>query len=140
MKGFIKRHLVIIIKNSIMKKLILLAYIGLTSLLFFPTKHVGASPSTNLLDTNVFTSHVDGDIIGVIERPVIDSTTIQQIGDIGLDIAVNANGGNDLIKGVPNVFIHSIGALILGLFIRFFEKRRLRKRGKLLDKNAPPNI
>lgn len=61
----------------------------------------------------------------------IDSTGIQNLLQTGVGIADATN--NNIIPGVPNTITGSLITLIAGMVIRFFEKRRLRKQGKLND-------
>ena len=61
----------------------------------------------------------------------IDSTGIQNILQTGVSIADATN--NTIIPNVPNSITGSIITLVAGFIIRFFEKRRLRKQGKLTD-------
>lgn len=67
--------------------------------------------------------------------PLIDSTDVQGLSDLGFQIAVQANGGNDLIKGVPNGIVNGVIGTIVGLIYaaihRAVEKKRLRKKGLL---------
>ena len=62
---------------------------------------------------------------------MIDSTQIQEIVNVGLQVAENTN--TNLIPNVPNNITSTIITVIVGLVIRFFEKRRLRKKGILRD-------
>jgi len=55
----------------------------------------------------------------------IDSTAIQTILTTGVTIATATN--NNIIPKVPNELTSSLITII----IRFFEKRRLKKKGKL---------
>jgi hypothetical protein len=43
----------------------------------------------------------------------------------------------NIINGVPNSALTFILTSLAGIFIRIFEKRRLRKAGKLKDINLP---
>lgn len=61
----------------------------------------------------------------------VDSTTIQSILSTGVNIATVTN--NNIIPKVPNEITGSLITLIAGFLIRLFEKRRLRKKGKLID-------
>lgn len=107
-----------------MKKVLLLIYAMVSGL--YLTSCITASALTN--DTAKYAT------VQRSEQLPIDSASLQQIGDLGFQVAVMANNGNELIKGVPNGFLHSVGALLLGFIIRAIEKRRLRKKGKLKDK------
>lgn len=62
---------------------------------------------------------------------MIDSTQIQEIVNVGLQVAENTN--TNLIPNVPNNITSTIITIVVGLVIRFFEKRRLRKKGMLRD-------
>lgn len=62
---------------------------------------------------------------------MIDSTQIQEIVNVGLQVAENTN--TNLIPNVPNNITSTIITVIVGLVIRFFEKRILRKKGILRD-------
>lgn len=61
----------------------------------------------------------------------VDSTAVQQILQTGVAIADATN--NTIIKGVPNSVTGGLITLVAGFIIRYFEKRRLRKQGKLSD-------
>lgn len=63
----------------------------------------------------------------------VDSTTIQNILTTGVNIATATN--NTIIPKVPNEITGALITLIAGFIIRIFEKRYLRKRGKLKDQN-----
>jgi hypothetical protein len=62
---------------------------------------------------------------------MIDSTQIQEVVKIGLQIADNSN--TTLIPNLPNNITSSLITIAVGLIIRFIEKRILRKKGKLRD-------
>jgi len=59
----------------------------------------------------------------------IDSTAIQTILTTGVTIATATN--NNIIPKVPNELTSSLITILAGIIIRFFEKRRLKKKGKL---------
>lgn len=61
----------------------------------------------------------------------IDSADIQTILSTGVTIATATN--NNIIPKVPNEITSSIITILAGIIIRFFEKRRLKKKGKLND-------
>ena len=58
--------------------------------------------------------------------------TIQQIIHTGVQIGSQLQHSNTLIKGVDNTLITTILTILGGFIIRFFEKRALRKKGKLI--------
>ena len=58
--------------------------------------------------------------------------TIQQIIHTGVQIGSQLQHSNTLIKGVDNTLITTILTILGGFVIRFFEKRALRKKGKLI--------
>jgi hypothetical protein len=62
---------------------------------------------------------------------MIDSTQIQEVVKIGLQVAENTN--TTLIPNLPNNITSSLITVAVGLIIRFVEKRILRKKGKLRD-------
>jgi len=59
----------------------------------------------------------------------IDSADIQTILITGVTIATATN--NTIIPKVPNELTSSLITILAGIIIRFFEKRRLKKKGKL---------
>jgi len=59
----------------------------------------------------------------------IDSADIQTILSTGVTIATATN--NTIIPKVPNELTSSLITILAGIIIRFFEKRRLKKKGKL---------
>lgn len=61
----------------------------------------------------------------------IDSTGIQTILSTGVTIATATN--NNIIPKVPNELTGSLITIIAGIIIRYFEKRSLRKKGKLTN-------
>jgi len=61
----------------------------------------------------------------------IDSTAIQTILTTGVTIATATN--NNIIPKIPNELTSSLITILAGIIIRFFEKRRLKKKGKLND-------
>jgi len=61
----------------------------------------------------------------------IDSADIQTILSTGVTIATATN--NTIIPKVPNELTSSLITILAGIIIRFFEKRRLKKKGKLND-------
>ena len=62
---------------------------------------------------------------------MIDSTQIQELVNLGLQVAQNNN--NTIIPNVSNNITTSLITIAVGIIIRFFEKRRLRKKGMLRD-------
>jgi hypothetical protein len=60
---------------------------------------------------------------------IIDSTTIQHLASTGVDVLTLTH--NTIIPNVPNEITGGIITIILGVVIRFFEKRYLIKKGKL---------
>lgn len=62
---------------------------------------------------------------------MIDSTQIQEVVKIGLQVAESTN--TNLIPNLPNNITSSLITIAVGLIIRFVEKRLLRKKGKLND-------
>lgn len=62
---------------------------------------------------------------------MIDSTAVQQLVNIGFQIAENSH--TNLIPNVSNNITSSIITIFVGVLIRFWEKRRLRKKGMLRD-------
>jgi len=62
---------------------------------------------------------------------MIDSTQIQEVVKIGLQVAETTN--TTLIPNLPNNITSSLITIAVGLIIRFVEKRILRKRGYLRD-------
>lgn len=62
---------------------------------------------------------------------IIDSTTIQHLASTGVDVLTLTH--NTIIPNVPNEITGGIITMILGVVIRYFEKRHLRKKGKLKD-------
>lgn len=58
--------------------------------------------------------------------------TIQQIIHTGVQIGSQLQHSNTLIKGVDNTLVTTILTILGGFVIRFFEKRALRKKGKLI--------
>lgn len=61
----------------------------------------------------------------------IDSAGIQQLAQTGVQILDATH--NTIIPNVPNEITGGLISLVLGFVIRFFEKRHLRKKGKLID-------
>lgn len=59
--------------------------------------------------------------------------TLNTIINHGVQIGTALQGSTTLIKGVDNSIIGSLLSIIAGLIIRSVEKRRLRKKGKLVD-------
>lgn len=57
--------------------------------------------------------------------------TIQQIINTGVQFGTQLQQTNTLIKGVDNTLLSTILTILGGFVIRFFEKRALRKKGKL---------
>jgi len=62
---------------------------------------------------------------------MIDSTQIQEVVKIGLQVAESTN--TTLIPNLPNNITSSLITIAVGLIIRFVEKRILRNKGKLRD-------
>jgi len=62
---------------------------------------------------------------------IIDSTGIQEIANTGVNILTLTH--NTIIPNVPNEITGGIITMIIGFLIRFFEKKHLRKKGKLID-------
>jgi len=62
---------------------------------------------------------------------MIDSTAIQQLVNIGFQIAENSH--TNIIPNVSNNITSSLITIAVGILIRFFEKRILRKKGMLRD-------
>lgn len=58
--------------------------------------------------------------------------TIQQIINTGVQFGTQLQQTNTLIKGVDNTLVTTILTILGGFIIRFFEKRALRKKGKLI--------
>jgi len=54
--------------------------------------------------------------------------------NLGLKIGTEINGGGDLINGVPNSLLSSVATFLFGFIVRAIEKKRLRKKGHLIDK------
>lgn len=69
---------------------------------------------------------------GVVAMAQIDSTTIQNTLSTGMQIIEIT--GKQIIPNVPNSITGSLITLIAGVVIRIFEKRKLRKAGKLNDR------
>lgn len=61
-------------------------------------------------------------------------TLTNEIINTGITTAGMIKNG-DLINGVPNNILTFLLTSLAGIFIRIFEKRRLRKAGKLNDLN-----
>jgi hypothetical protein len=57
--------------------------------------------------------------------------TIQQIIHTGVQFGTQLQHSNTLIRGVDNSLTTTILTILGGFIIRFFEKRALRKKGKL---------
>lgn len=70
-------------------------------------------------------------IISTCTFSQVDSTSIQNLFQTGVAIADATN--NNIIPNVPNSITGSLITLVVGMVIRFFEKRHLRKQGKLND-------
>ena len=70
-------------------------------------------------------------LFSLVAFPQVDSAGIQQVISTGVNI-VDATGGQ-IIPNVPNSVTGGLITLIAGFIIRFFEKRHLRKKGKLND-------
>lgn len=60
-----------------------------------------------------------------------DSTAIQTILATGITFATATN--NTIIPNIPNELTASLITIVAGFIIRFFEKRKLRKQGKLTN-------
>ena len=58
----------------------------------------------------------------------LDSTAIQTVVQTGVSIADATN--NNIIPNVPNSLTSSLLTVIVGLIIRFFEKRKLKKQAE----------
>ena len=67
----------------------------------------------------------------LIDNFMIDSTQIQELVNLGLQVAQNNN--NTIIPNVSNNITTSLITIAVGILIRFFEKRILRKKGMLRD-------
>jgi len=65
---------------------------------------------------------------------IIDSSAIQHLASTGVEILTMTN--NTIIPNIPNEITGGIITMILGVIIRFFEKRHLKKTGKLIEKNT----
>lgn len=59
--------------------------------------------------------------------------TINTLIKQGLEIGTGISGNDNLIHGVDNGIIGSVISILTALIIRFIEKRKLRKQGKLTD-------
>lgn len=57
---------------------------------------------------------------------IIDSTTIQHLASTGLDVLTLTN--NTIIPNVPNEITGGLITMIIGIIIRFFEKRHLLRK------------
>lgn len=68
------------------------------------------------------------------EAVKLDSLSSQEVLNQAWTIANLINGGAQFIPGIPNLILQSLSALVLGLFIRHREKKKLRKQGVLIDK------
>lgn len=140
-----------------MKNLLLICYVALSSFTFIKTSEertvnephysVKGMPVNNELISALSLQTIDSvapkllmDNVTsstVMPEPLIDNTTVQNILDVGYNIGVQAYGGKDFIPNVPNPLLHIlVTALTFGI-IRWLEKRKLRKKGLLIDK-APP--
>jgi hypothetical protein len=62
----------------------------------------------------------------------MDTLTTELI-NTGLNVAGQIKGG-DLINGVPNSLLSTIATVLFGFVYRAIEKRKLRKKGVLIDK------
>ena len=71
-------------------------------------------------------------MFGVVAMAQVDSTTIQNTLSTGMQIIEIT--GKQIIPNVPNSITGSVLTLIAGIIIRFIEKRKLRKAGKLNDR------
>jgi hypothetical protein len=60
--------------------------------------------------------------------------TINTLIKQGLEIGTGIAGNDTLINGVDNGIVGSVISIVTALIIRFIEKRKLRKQGKLTDK------
>jgi len=60
--------------------------------------------------------------------------TINTLIKQGLEIGTGISGNDSLIHGVDNGIVGSVISIVTALIIRFIEKRKLRKSGKLTDK------
>jgi len=67
------------------------------------------------------------------EAVKLDSLQSQEVLNQAWTIANIINGGAQFIPGIPNLILQSLSALVLGLFIRHREKKKLRKKGVLID-------
>jgi hypothetical protein len=65
----------------------------------------------------------------------MDTLTTELINTAVYTGSIIKNG--NIINGVPNSALTFILTSLAGIFIRIFEKRRLRKAGKLKDINLP---
>lgn len=59
--------------------------------------------------------------------------TINTLIKQGLEIGTSISGNDTLIHGVDNGIVGSVISIVTALIIRFIEKRKLRKKGKLVD-------
>jgi len=57
--------------------------------------------------------------------------TIQNLINTGIEIGSQIQQSNTLIKGVDNSLLSTLLTIVGGFIIRYFEKRFLRKKGKL---------
>lgn len=79
-------------------------------------------------------------LIGFTSIAQIDSTGIQNLIGTGLGIVTTINGEGNLIPSVPNAITGSLITLIAGVLIRLFEKRKLRRKGHLIDKKLKDSV
>jgi len=63
----------------------------------------------------------------------MDTLTVEAV-NLGLQIGSSVKGGGDLINGVSNSLLSAAVMLIYGFIHRAIEKKRLRKKGVLIDK------
>ena len=67
----------------------------------------------------------------VLSFAQIDSTDVQTLAHTGVQILTLTN--NTIIPNVPNEITGGIISGLIAIVWRFFEKRKLRKAGKLVD-------
>ncbi len=92
---------------------------------------VDSTLTVKLLDAFGDVSNI---VVGGYTQPV-DSAMLQNLAQTALNIGIGLNHGNDLIKGVSNGVLGSIGGLLLGFLIHGIRNHRLRKQGRLLKKS-----
>lgn len=64
----------------------------------------------------------------------MNDTLANEALNLGIQIGSSIKGGGDLINGVPNSLLSTVATFIFGFIYRAIEKKKLRKKGLLIDK------